>query len=147
MILCLTMKFSVQQMVNQINMKTSQIQKMSLTLMTINKILTKVLPFKTRIITIITKNIVKLKDFVIYKILGSNDFQKAQIIKTAGKVSRKYSDWYNIKNLTDDTISSTDWKSVDKWKQYSQEEALINSLVNNFSDSYVTNAKLDELNE
>ena len=141
------MKFSVQQMVNQINMKTSQIQKMSLTLMTINKILTKVLPFKTRIITIITKNIVKLKDFVIYKILGSNDFQKAQIIKTAGKVSRKYSDWYNIKNLTDDTISSTDWKSVDKWKQYSQEEALINSLVNNFSDSYVTNAKLDELNE
>ena len=141
------MKFSVQQMVNQINMKTSQIQKMSLTLMTINKILTKVLPFKTRIITIITKNIVKLKDFVIYKILGSNDFQKAQIIKTAGKVSRKYSDWYNIKNLTDDTISSTDWKSVDKWKQYSQEEALINSLVNNFSDFYVTNAKLDELNE
>ena len=76
----------------------------------------------------------KVKDFVEYKIFGSNDFQKAQIIKRAGKVSGKYSDWYNIKNVNDDTISSIDWKSVDKWKQYSQEEALINSLVNNFSD-------------
>ena len=36
---------------------------------------------------------------------------------------------------------------MDKWKQYPQEEALINSFVNNFSDSDVTNAKLDELNK
>ena len=50
----------------------------------------------------------KVKDLVEYKILGSNDFQKAQIIKRAGKVSGKYSDWYNIKNLNDDTISNTD---------------------------------------
>ena len=63
----------------------------------------------------------KSKDSVEYKILGSNDFQKIQIIKRAGKVSGKYSDWYIIKNLNDDTISSTDWKSVKKWKQYSQE--------------------------
>ena len=35
---------------------------------------------------------------------------------------------------------------MDKWKQYSQREALINSLINNFSDFDVTNAKLDELN-
>ena len=77
----------------------------------------------------------------------TNDFQKAQIIKRAGKVSGKYSDWYNIKNVNDDTISSIDWKSVDKCKQYSQEEALINSLVNNFSDFDITNAKLDELNK
>ena len=50
----------------------------------------------------------KVKDFVEYKILGSNDFQKAQTIKKAGKVSHKYSDWYNSKNLNDDTISSSD---------------------------------------
>ena len=36
---------------------------------------------------------------------------------------------------------------MDKWKQYPQEEALLNSFVNNFSDSDVTNAKLDELNK
>ena len=35
----------------------------------------------------------KLEDFVEYKILGSNDFQKVQIIKRAGKVSGKCSDW------------------------------------------------------
>ena len=37
-------------------------------------------------------------------------------------------------------------RRMDKWKQYSQREALINSLINNFSDFDVTNAKLDELN-
>ena len=111
--------------------------------MTINIIQAKVLPFKTRVITIINQKYPKVKDFVEYKILGSNDFQKARIIKRAGKVSGKYSDWYNIKNLTDDTISSIDWKKVDKWKQNSQEEALINSLVNNVLDFDVINAKLD----
>ena len=86
----------------------------------IYKIQTKVLPFKTMIVIIITKNIQKLKDFVEYKILGSNDFQNAQIIKRAGKVSGKYSNWYNIiKNLYDDGFTSIDWERVDKWKQYS----------------------------
>ena len=52
-------------------MKTFQIQKISLTLLTFNKIQTKLLPFKTRIVPIITKNL-KIKDFVEYKVLGSN---------------------------------------------------------------------------
>ena len=78
-----------------------------------------------------TKNIQKLKDFVEYKILGSNDFDlRLKLLKVSGK----HSDWYNIKNLNDDTISSIDWKSMDKWKQYSQKEALIDSSINNFSD-------------
>ena len=89
----------------------------------------------------------KVTDFVEYKIFGSRYFQKAQIVKRAGKVSGKYSDWYNIKNVNDDTISSIDWKSVNKWKQYFQQQALINSSVNNFSDFDITNAKLDELNK
>ena len=99
---------------------------MPLTVLTIHKIQTihKVLPFKMTVIMITNHNNQKdpkSKDSVEYKILGSNDFQKIQIIKRAGKVSGKYSDWYIIKNLNDDTISSTDWKSVKKWKQYSQE--------------------------
>ena len=36
---------------------------------------------------------------------------------------------------------------MDKWNQYSQEEVLINSSVNNFSDFNITNTKLDELNK
>ena len=68
------------------------------------------------------------------------------MIKRAGNISGQYSDWYNIKNVNDDTISSTDWKRVDKWKQHFQEEALINSSVNNFSDFDITSAKLDEFN-
>ena len=101
-------------------MKASQIQKISLIVLTFYKIQTKVLPFKTMIVIIITKNIQKLKDFVEYKILGFNDFQNAQIIKRAGKVSGKYSNWYNIiKNLYDDGFTSIDWERVDKWKQYS----------------------------
>ena len=53
----------------------------------------------------------------------------------------------NITNLNDDVISSIDWKNVDKWKQYSEEEILSNSSVNNFSEFDITNAKLDEFNE
>ena len=88
----------------------------------------------------------KVKDFVEYKILGSNNFQKAQIIKRGGKVSGKYSDWNNITNVNDDTISNIDWKSVDKWKQYFKEQALIHWLTI-FSDFDITNAKLGELNK
>ena len=36
---------------------------------------------------------------------------------------------------------------MDKWKQYSQEKALINSFVNNFSDFNITTAKLDEFHK
>ena len=36
---------------------------------------------------------------------------------------------------------------MNKWKQYFQQQALINSSVNNFSDFDITNAKLDELNK
>ena len=72
---------------------------MSLILLTIHKIHAKVLPFKTRIVAIINQKHPKVKDFVEYKILGSNDFKNAQVMKRAGKVSGKYSDWYNIKNL------------------------------------------------
>ena len=36
---------------------------------------------------------------------------------------------------------------MDKWKQYFQEEAFNNSLVNNFLDFDITNAKLDEINK
>ena len=43
------------------------------------------------------QNHLKVKDFVEYKILGSNEFQKAQIIRRAGKVSGKYSDWYTLR--------------------------------------------------
>ena len=35
-------------------------------------------------------------DFVEYEILRSNDFQKAQNVKIAGKVSDKDSDWYTV---------------------------------------------------
>ena len=46
-------------------------------------------------------------NFVEYKIFGSNDFKKAQIIRRAGKVSSKYSNWYN-NNVNNDTIRSID---------------------------------------
>ena len=39
--------------------------------------------------------------------------KKAQIITKDGKVSGKYSYWYNNKNLRDDTITSIDWKKCE----------------------------------
>ena len=93
----------------------------------------------------------KIKDFVEYKILGSDDFHTAQIISRAGKTSGKYSNWYNIKKLSDNTLNSIDWKTIDKWKNHSHEEVLINVQEKygheNFSEFDITNAKLDELNK
>ena len=71
-------------------------------------------------------------------------FRRLKLLK-GSKVSGKYSDWYNIKNVNDNTISSIDWKSVDKWKQYTQEEALSIHWLTIFSDFDITNAILDEL--
>ena len=55
----------------------------------------------------------KVKDFVEYQIFGSHHFQKTQIVKRAGKVSGKYSDWYNIKKVNDDTISGIDCEKME----------------------------------
>ena len=38
-------------------------------------------------------------------------------------------------------------RKVCKWKQYSQERVLVNSLVNNFPEFDISNAKLDEFNK
>ena len=144
-IICLIMKLSVEQMVNQIKMRTSEIQKISLTLLTLSKMQTSNSTCST---SRNNQEHPKVEDFVKYKILRSNDFQKAQIIKRAGKIWGKYSNWCIIKIVNDDTISSIAWKSVDKWKtneKYSQEEDLINSSFNDFWDFDITNAKLEEL--
>ena len=77
------MKLSVEQMVNQIKMRTSEIQKMSLTLLTLSKMQTSNSTCST---SRSNQEHPKVKDFVKYKILRSNDFQKAQIIKRAGKI-------------------------------------------------------------
>ena len=72
-------------------------------------------------------------------------FKNPKLLKELAKYQANIQTGKNIKKLNDDKISSFDWKNVDKWKQYSQKEALINSPANNFSDFDITNAKLDEL--
>ena len=38
-------------------------------------------------------------------------------------------------------------RNVCKWKQYSQEKVLVNSLVNNFPEFDISNTKLDEFSK
>ena len=46
-------------------------------------------------------------------------------------MSGEYSDWFNLRNLTIDTINtydtvtSIDWETVDKWNPYSNEEVFV----------------------
>ena len=131
-------------MVNQIKMESYQIQKMSLKVLT-TKYGSKYFPSKQGLYYNNQKHL-KVKNLFEFKILGSNDFQKAEIIKRASKYQADIQ-IVNINNLNYDVISNIDWKSVDKWNQYSQEKVLINSSVNNFSDFNITNTKLDELNK
>ena len=65
-------------------------------------------------------------------------------LKRAGKVSRKYS---NRRYHLNDIISSINRKSVEKWKQYSLEEVLTNSSVNNFSDFDITQNLMNSIME
>ena len=86
----------------------------------------------------------KVKDFVEYKVRDSDKTFRAQIISRAGKISGKYSDWFNMQDLDDGSISNIDWNSVEKWKPFTQEEVLLASHKNHL-DFEITNAKLDEL--
>ena len=83
------------------------------TLLTLNKTQIKVLSFKTRAITIITKSIEKLKILLDIRFLDLRIFKTLKLLKELAKYQGN-SDWYNIKNVNDETISSIDWKSVDK---------------------------------
>ena len=65
-------------------------------------------------------------------------------LKRAAKVSRKYS---NRRYHLNDIISSIHRKSVEKWKQYSLEEVLTNSSVNNFSDFDITQNLMNSIME
>ena len=50
----------------------------------------------------------KIKDYVEYKLLNSDEIFKTQILSKAGKASGKYSSWFNVRNLDDDSISNID---------------------------------------
>ena len=86
----------------------------------------------------------KIKDYVEYKLFDSDEVSKSQILSRAGKVSGKYSNWFNIRDIVNDTIASIDWQNVEKWKPISSEEVLISSHkdLSNFDFS---TAKLEEL--
>ena len=72
----------------------------------------------------------KVKDFVEYKVPDSDKTFRTQIISRAGKISGKYSDWFNMQDLDDGSISNIDWNSVEKWKPFTQEEVLLASHKN-----------------
>ena len=86
----------------------------------------------------------KIKEYVQYKLFGSDDVSKSQILSRASKVSGKYSNWFNIRNIDNNTIASIDWQNVEKWKPISSEEVLVSSHkdLSNFDFS---TAKLEEL--
>ena len=88
----------------------------------------------------------KVKDFVEYQVLGSGENIKAQIISRAGKTSGKYSDWFNTRNIDDNSISTIDWTTVEKWKLFSQEEVLV-CYHNELPQFEIMNAKLEELDK
>ena len=43
-------------------------------------------------------------DYVEYKTSGFNEFSNSKIKRRAGKASGKYPNWFNIRNLNDNTF-------------------------------------------
>ena len=75
-------------------------------------------------------------NFRFYKVFKS--------LSRAGKASAKYSNRFNLRNLAYDTDRSIDWKTVEKWKPVSTEEALWSSHKDISSSDFIT-AKLEKL--
>ena len=50
---------------------------------------------------------------------------KAQILSRAGKSTGCYSNWYNLKNLDDNTLSSINWDQIEKWRECNDQETFI----------------------
>ena len=53
-----------------------------------------------------------IKQYLKYKVADSNDIVDAQIISRADKASGKNKNWYNVKNLTKNSLSSVNWDKV-----------------------------------
>ena len=60
------------------------------------------------------------------------------------EVSGKYSNWFNVGNLDNNTSTSIDWKNIEKWKPISKEEGLLSSHKD-ISSSDLIIAQLEEL--
>lgn len=86
----------------------------------------------------------RIKYYVKYKTLCSNQFFKSQVINRAGKASGKYPNWFNLRNIDNDTVTSIEWKTVEKWKPSSKGEVLLSSHKD-ISRSDLITAKLKEL--
>ena len=54
---------------------------------------------------------IKEKDYITYKFIGSDENFRSQIIGGAGKVSDKYSYWFNVKIFNHDKVQNVDWRT------------------------------------
>ena len=93
------------------------------------------------------QSIPKVKTYLEYQTPNSSEWAKVQVISRAGKVTGKYRNHFNIRNITNNSISCVDWdKDIHRWKYVeNNEEVLVGEHM--IDDCEVLDAKLEELGE
>lgn len=79
-----------------------------------------------------------------------NDYRLIEIMSRAGKATGKSKNWYNVKNLENDSLGSLDWNSVVKWKPKDTNDVLITIKCldeKNIDSNKLGLSKLEELNK
>ena len=96
-------------------------------------------------ITFSRRRILKLKTYLEYQTPNSSEWTKVQVISRAGKVTGKYRNHSNIRNIVNNSISCVDWdKDIHRCKYVeNNEEVLIGEHM--IDDCEFLDSKLEEL--
>ena len=74
-----------------------------------------------------------------------NQTRHIEVLSRAGKATGKYSNWYNIRDLDDTSLSSIDWNNVEEWKLKQTESVLISDL--HIDKTKLALSRVEELNK
>ena len=90
------------------------------------------------------RNIPRVKTYLEYQTPNSSEWAKVQVISSAGKVTGKYRNHFNICNIANNSRNCVDWdKDIHRWKYVENNEVLIGEHM--IDDCEVLDAKLEEL--
>ena len=75
--------------------------------------------------------IIKVRSTVLYHNPNHNSWNKALIIRRAGKAKGKNNYWFNVKDITQDELISIDFSKIKGWKNTEEEVSIAIPSDNN----------------
>ena len=91
------------------------------------------------------QSVPKVKTYLEYQTPNLSEWTKVQVTSRAGKVTGKYRNHFNIRNIVNNSVSCIDWeKNIDRW-QYVENNEEVFAGEHMIDNHEVPDAKLEEL--